>query len=194
VRRALQEVLAQRVRELREDQGLGREELHERLSEYGGEMPLTGVGKIERGERDVRAHELLALAAALGVSPAELAAPASGDEVLVGRIALTGDQVRAWMAGPLASLALDWIASHDVLSAEDVKVTESRNALPLLLAQTALELGESWKDGDVRGAQAWAVECLEVVTRILTDLAAGAEGPADWPPDREGSIIEGSRT
>jgi transcriptional regulator with XRE-family HTH domain len=59
--------LGQRVRELRERAGLSQEELAERAA-----LHRTYVGGIERGERNVGVKNLLQLARALKVAPAEL--------------------------------------------------------------------------------------------------------------------------
>ncbi len=59
--------LGARVRARREAQGLSQEELAHR-----SHLHWTFVGKVERGQRNLNLHNLLKLAAGLGVDPAEL--------------------------------------------------------------------------------------------------------------------------
>jgi transcriptional regulator with XRE-family HTH domain len=62
-----------RIRDLRERAGLGRDELAERAREHGAtEMTANVVGFLERGRRGLTLEELLTLAQALEVSPLEL--------------------------------------------------------------------------------------------------------------------------
>ena len=66
-------VFGRRVRELRKGRGFSQEELAHRAG-----MHYTYVGGIERGERNPALVNIGALAAALGVSLAELFAPLRG--------------------------------------------------------------------------------------------------------------------
>ncbi|AYF31094.1 hypothetical protein CSH63_33060 [Micromonospora tulbaghiae] len=67
-------VIRDRIRDLRERAGLGRDELAERAREYGAPESFTAnvVGFLERGRRGLTLEELLALAGALEVTPLEL--------------------------------------------------------------------------------------------------------------------------
>lgn len=60
-------VFGERVRERRHALGLSQEQLAERAA-----MHWTYVGSVERGERNVALLNIVRLAAALGVDPAEL--------------------------------------------------------------------------------------------------------------------------
>ncbi|MGC5664940.1 helix-turn-helix domain-containing protein [Micromonospora sp. WMMD723] len=81
---AISAVIRDRIRDLRDRAGLGRNELAERAREYGAPESFTAnvVGFLERGRRGLTLEELLALAGALEVTPLELL----GDQaaVLVG--------------------------------------------------------------------------------------------------------------
>lgn len=74
--------VADRVKQLREDQRLGYAELSRQLSALGRDIPPLGLRRIEAGERRVDADDLVALALALGVSPITLLMPesTSGDD------------------------------------------------------------------------------------------------------------------
>lgn len=93
------EVLGERVKLRRQQQGLSQAALAEALDEQGLRIDPTGVLRIEKGPRDVRVDELLALAAALGTTPADLLAPTYGRSVRAGQHELTAPQVLAWFAG-----------------------------------------------------------------------------------------------
>ncbi|SCL15084.1 helix-turn-helix domain-containing protein [Micromonospora inyonensis] len=77
-------VIRDRIRDLRDRSGMGRDELAERARQYGAPESFTAnvVGFLERGRRGLTLEELLALAGALEVTPLELL----GDQaaVLVG--------------------------------------------------------------------------------------------------------------
>jgi transcriptional regulator with XRE-family HTH domain len=67
--------LAANVRRLRELKGLSIYNLSAALSKCGRPVAASGVAKIERQERQVTVDDLMALAAALGVSPVSLLLP-----------------------------------------------------------------------------------------------------------------------
>ncbi|WP_330354462.1 helix-turn-helix domain-containing protein [Streptomyces chartreusis] len=69
------EVVRQNVETLREEQNLSLVGLSRRLAELGRPIPTLGLSRIENGERRVDADDLVALAAALGVSPVTLLLP-----------------------------------------------------------------------------------------------------------------------
>lgn len=70
------ETVADNVKRLRDSQGLAYTELAARLEQIGRVIPTLGLRKIESYERRVDADDLVALAAALGVSPVTLLMPA----------------------------------------------------------------------------------------------------------------------
>lgn len=69
------ETVRTNVRRLREAQNLGYAELSRRLKAAGRTIPELGLRRIEDGGRRVDADDLMALAAALSVSPTTLLMP-----------------------------------------------------------------------------------------------------------------------
>lgn len=70
------ETVAENVQRLRTEQNLTYTQLSERLETRAGwTITATAVRRIEEGERRVSVDDLMALAAALGVSPAALLMP-----------------------------------------------------------------------------------------------------------------------
>jgi transcriptional regulator with XRE-family HTH domain len=67
--------VADNVRRLREGLNLGLRALAKRLADAGRPLTHTALDKIERGTRRVDVDDLMALAAALDVSPATLLMP-----------------------------------------------------------------------------------------------------------------------
>lgn len=96
------------VRQLRDMRGLTYKELAERLTSIGRGIPLLGLSRIEQGERRVDADDLVALAIALGTTPARLLLPAGGDESedvgLTPAVTVTAGEAWSWMKvdAPLA--------------------------------------------------------------------------------------------
>lgn len=86
-------VIRDRIRDLRDQAGLGRDELAERARQHGAGESFTAnvVGFLERGRRGLAVDELLALAGALEISPLELL----GDQahVFVGATATAASSV-----------------------------------------------------------------------------------------------------
>lgn len=67
--------VARNIRQIRKKRGFQYVELAEQLERLGREIPTWGLRKIESGGRRVDADDLVALAAALGVSPSSLLMP-----------------------------------------------------------------------------------------------------------------------
>lgn len=119
------DVLAEAVKLRREQQGLTQAELAEALADHGVTMHPTTVVRLEKTERGVRVDELLALAAALGVTPADLLAPPGLRTLTLGERELDSAQVLAWFAGDVDALdrfsvdlseIRDEIRNHQILS------------------------------------------------------------------------------
>lgn len=77
------ERVAANVRELRKARGLDLAGLAQRMSAVGQPIGLTGISKLETGERRVDVDDLVALAVALDVSPVRLLLPPTADETKV---------------------------------------------------------------------------------------------------------------
>lgn len=103
------EVVAARVRELRERQGWSGRELAERCQAAGGAgagLDRSVIANLENGRRrSVSIDEVLVLAAVLNVAPVHLFVPVEEAAVLVGGWTLGAGRVREWVRGryPLPS-------------------------------------------------------------------------------------------
>lgn len=98
--------VAANVKRLREEQNLTYAELSRRLEATGRPVPVLGLSRVENGTRRVDVDDLMALAVALGVSPATLLMPnAATDSAQVEATAL---------AEPVAAKALwGWMRAED---------------------------------------------------------------------------------
>ncbi|MBQ0863385.1 MULTISPECIES: helix-turn-helix domain-containing protein [Streptomyces] len=87
------------VKRLREEQNLGLAALSRRLDGIGRKIPTLGLSRIESGERRVDADDLVALAAALDVSPVTLMLPAEdpGEPVQLAERLTVGEWRAAWL-------------------------------------------------------------------------------------------------
>jgi transcriptional regulator with XRE-family HTH domain len=98
--------VAHNIRRLRESQRFGYTELSRALSDLGREIPALGLRRIEAGARRVDVDDLMALAVALGVSPATLLAPDTtvGDEMVLatGLRELRADSLWFWLKAEAA--------------------------------------------------------------------------------------------
>lgn len=95
------ELVGRRVREIRNASGTSQRELADRLAELRHPIHRTQLARLERGESLGAVDHLVALAVALGVSPAQLLAPADDEtEVeLVRDKLISADLARRWVAG-----------------------------------------------------------------------------------------------
>jgi transcriptional regulator with XRE-family HTH domain len=110
------EILAERVRSVRERRHWTQQELADRLQSFDGtQWKQPTIAKVESGKREVTVEELVALAFALGVSPAALMLPAD-DEALV---RLTPNTV----AG--AGSVLSWIRGTSPMGGTRIGETQS---------------------------------------------------------------------
>ncbi|GAA2665477.1 hypothetical protein GCM10010400_27020 [Streptomyces aculeolatus] len=71
---------ATNIERIRSLLGVSQRELAERLTDLGRPIPSTALSKIERGDRRCDVDDLVAIAIALGVSPATLLLPPVADE------------------------------------------------------------------------------------------------------------------
>ncbi|MGY1692315.1 helix-turn-helix domain-containing protein [Geodermatophilus sp. SYSU D01105] len=128
------ERVSQNLARLRNEQDMTLGRLSERLAELGRPISISGLSKIERGERRVDVDDLLALAVALDVSPNRLLLPSPSqasekqpDVALTPNERVAWDQAWLWATGARALRSVDlhgeWKAQnrpHDEpLQAED---------------------------------------------------------------------------
>jgi transcriptional regulator with XRE-family HTH domain len=102
--RRIKAIFARRLREARSARGWTQQYLADRLIEMGVKMDRTAIARVERGQREVRLEELVAIAAALDVALVYLLFPIDGD---VRHLAGPDKKGRtaAWKIGPLVRLA-----------------------------------------------------------------------------------------
>jgi transcriptional regulator with XRE-family HTH domain len=95
------EVFRERLREVRRLKGWTQQQLADVLTDAGLKLDATAVTRLERGTRGVALDEVVAIAAALGVSPLHLIVPLHNDELLNVDPQLSTDAVtaRAWIRG-----------------------------------------------------------------------------------------------
>ncbi|MFD5225418.1 helix-turn-helix domain-containing protein [Microbacterium sp. NPDC058342] len=95
--------VAQNVRKVRQSIGMDLRSLSEKLTEAGRKLSVSGVSKIELGDRRVDVDDLTAIAYALGTTPAALLAPPEGDTAFTGvPTGHTTEEVQAWLGGDAA--------------------------------------------------------------------------------------------
>jgi transcriptional regulator with XRE-family HTH domain len=73
-------VFAERLREARNARGWRQQDLADEMGKLGMPMDRTTIAKLEKGQREVRLDELVALAVALDVALVHLVLPIEGDE------------------------------------------------------------------------------------------------------------------
>jgi transcriptional regulator with XRE-family HTH domain len=98
-------IFGQRVRHVRKRCEWTQAELAQRMKDLGHPLDQAAVARIESRkpttrQQNVTLREVLAFAAALGVSPAFLFLPlGEDDEVKIGSLQLPADHVREWLVG-----------------------------------------------------------------------------------------------
>lgn len=97
-------IFASRLREARKARAWTQGRLADELAQLGAPMDRTTLAKIEKGQREVRLEELIALAAALDVAPIYLLFPIK-DDVVVFRADEKARGVARYNVGPLVRLA-----------------------------------------------------------------------------------------
>jgi transcriptional regulator with XRE-family HTH domain len=110
------------VSELRRKRGMSLTALSEEMSRVGRPILSTGLSKIETGERRVDVDDLVALALALGVSPARLLLPGREGPVVEPPDGIDEDFLHRPRAEPVAltpDLSLPWRSAWDWASGEE---------------------------------------------------------------------------
>jgi transcriptional regulator with XRE-family HTH domain len=147
------ETVRANIQRLRDDQNLGYTKLSRILEELGRPIPELGLRRIEAGDRRVDVDDLLALAAALGVSPVTLLMPADvgrQDSVEATAVPVPYPARLLWLwltgADPLAAMNLFAFAERawptwvqDKFMAE---VTDARRALDERVAAKEVSSGD----------------------------------------------------
>lgn len=121
--------VAENVRRLRTARGLAYTELAAKLDEIDRPIPTLGLRNIENQKRRVDADDLMALAVALGVSPAAL---------LLTRTAHVDDtiEITGVSTPPYAGRALSWLAnSVPVLADQELVDFMTHSYPPWLMKQ-----------------------------------------------------------
>src|ERR1700690_832533 len=95
------EVFRARLRELRRAKEGTQQQLADMLTDAGVKLDATAVTRLEGGTRGVALDEVVAIAAALGVSPLHMIVPLHNDDLLNVDPQFSTDAVtaRAWMRG-----------------------------------------------------------------------------------------------
>lgn len=98
------QVLVERLRELRRQQGMSAADLSDRIADLGEHLSRATISKIETGQRGVSLDEALLLAYALSVAPTHLICPTDERPVQLGRWTVGSGRLRAWVRGQYAGL------------------------------------------------------------------------------------------
>lgn len=92
------ETVRHRVREVRDRRGWKQRDLVAELAKVGLKLDPASLARIETGKRAVKVNELVALAAALEVSPMQLLLPSVGstEVVLTPEVTVSTRDARVW--------------------------------------------------------------------------------------------------
>jgi transcriptional regulator with XRE-family HTH domain len=97
--RPVSDVVAERIREVRQHRGLSQRALAGIIESYGDALDAPTISRIEKRSRGVTLDDLLVIAAALNVSPVALLIPRHSFLVAIGRRTLTANVLEAWARG-----------------------------------------------------------------------------------------------
>lgn len=93
------EVLVERMKYLRNRQGMTAQDLAAEVARHGGNLSRATIAKIESGLRGVSLDEALLLAYALNVAPVHLFVLTDEQPMLIGRWTVGSGRVREWVRG-----------------------------------------------------------------------------------------------
>ena len=95
------EVFRARLREVRRLKGWTQQQLADELASIGVRLDASGITRMERGSRGVTLDDVIAIAAALGVSPLHMFIPLDNDDMVNAAPGISADvlDVRAWIRG-----------------------------------------------------------------------------------------------
>ncbi len=128
---------------LRTDRRMGYTDLSERLKDLDRRIPALGLRRIENGARRVDTDDLLALAIALGVSPATLLTPNAedgGEQVEATGITQRCDADRLW----------NWVSGYEPIDPGEATIEFRLAALPLW-KKRQMTANIQYVDADFRG-------------------------------------------
>jgi transcriptional regulator with XRE-family HTH domain len=182
--------VVENVKRLRAERKWSLAELSQEMGKAGRPTLSSGLHRLEQGKRRIDVDDLVALAAAFGVSPITLLLPpvSRGDVALTAE--LTADAGAAW----------DWIrAEHPLAVPEDddgfAEVEFQRRALPfgirrypMLTPKQIDELRRDLADADLSQLRRSQLpnppppEQVDVIQRVLDDLSQRPR--PDAPGDR----------
>jgi transcriptional regulator with XRE-family HTH domain len=122
-RDATAKTVSANVKRLRTDQNLGLRGLSTKLGEVGRPLGHSAVDQIEKGTRRVDVDDLMALAVALGVSPATLLMPAVDTAGRREHVTATAVNVAPGTAAPVPVIAEHlwrWLTAEAAVDAENL--------------------------------------------------------------------------
>jgi transcriptional regulator with XRE-family HTH domain len=96
------EVFRQRLREVRRLKGWTQQQLADALAAGGVRLDASAITRLERGTRGVTLDDVIAIAAALGVSPLHMIVPLDDNGAqLMPSLTVPAADARAWLRGQL---------------------------------------------------------------------------------------------
>lgn len=158
------ETVRENVKRYREGQNLTYADLSRRLADLERPIATLGLSRIEKGERRVDADDLVALAAALRISPTTLLMPRAQGEK---------EEVTATAVAPMRALQLwDWITARSYpdywSNVVDVDIL------------VRMKPAWSWEEGsrDTEESKALVPWILDQVRRTYPEMLEGEQGEA----------------
>jgi len=168
---SLVSVVAGNVRQRRLDAGLSQDQLAHRLHVYGLDWSRNNVAALENGSRNVDAAELLLLAAAFRLSPAELL-ETTATEVRVGAVRVPGPELAKMVTDPAAVVDHGKRIEH----VEANLLEAIRTALTQAGAKPTARRVKSVTEAMHRQAEREAAQRLGVSAPVVTAIAVALWG------------------
>jgi transcriptional regulator with XRE-family HTH domain len=154
---AVSVVVGRQVKALRERLGISQGQLALRLEKFGYPMRQVTIARLETGERRVTIDDVLAIAAALGVSPMYLLSAEFTNETMpvTPKITAGPSQMRFWLRGELPLPDTDELSFFELVPDAE-RLARHRRGIQHL-RQCFRDFQEAWLAGDL-GAQKIAVD------------------------------------
>ena len=161
------------IRRIRNDLSVSLPELSSRLKRFDRPIPPLGISRIESGQRRVDVDDLMAFAAALGVSPATLLMPAVKDDdsdvEVDDLVSITG-----WQKPITAGVVWGWITAgsppvHGTLPsfAQHAWPVWIRKSFEAVIAEAAAAMAQSQMQPDVQ----------EGIAQVVREFYRGGQVP-----------------